>query len=420
MSLYDILACPLCKVAVVRQGQILTCTRCERVYPIVDDVPVLFPDGHVPAIQHEAELALRTGYNPWIERLVMQSLPPGGVVLDLGAGNMGFSLPHVVRMDVTLTPYVDVVGDAHALPFLPGSFDFIFSLAVIEHLRQPFVAAQEMYAALRNGGYVYGECNFVFPYHGYPHHYFGMTQQGIEQVFQPFDKLRSGVATYQMPSFAVRFVLESYRQGLGREGAPDVSDFHALLQNVLDQPLGLYDSRFSEDEALRTAAGVFFFGVKSAAGSSDVIPAVVQAAWRASPALQARFPNWLNLGVAENLMLWAKQEGRNQDPAIAAYLDGLAHFRKQPMAGDELAQFEALAVEEAAFGHIPDSQRAPALPEQLRALEQRAYELEQRIAERDRQIALKNEHIAQLEGHIRSIEGGRLMRLLRALQRTGR
>ncbi len=172
MDLYTILACPVCKGDLLREGDKLICQSCERAYPIVNGVPVLLPDGSVPETEYQHELEVRTDYGLWIPPLVIRSLPRSAIILNLGAGNQKQDLPNVIRMDVTLTPYVDVVGDAHALPFRPGVFDFIFSLAVIEHLRQPFLAAQEMFNALRNGGYVYGDCNFVFAYHGYPHHYF--------------------------------------------------------------------------------------------------------------------------------------------------------------------------------------------------------------------------------------------------------
>jgi uncharacterized protein YbaR (Trm112 family) len=138
MNLYDLLACPSCKVEVIRHGDRLICSACRRVYPIVDGVPVLLPDGSIPATDHQDSLDIRQGYDPWIHRVVIQSLLESAIILDVGAGNMTLDLPNIIRMDVTLTPYVDVVGDIHALPFLPGSFDFIFSLAVFEHLRQPF------------------------------------------------------------------------------------------------------------------------------------------------------------------------------------------------------------------------------------------------------------------------------------------
>ncbi|MCG8353709.1 MAG: class I SAM-dependent methyltransferase [Chloroflexales bacterium] len=411
MNLFDILACPTCKVAIDRHDQTLTCRRCQRSYPIVNSVPVLFPDGSVPMVQHEADLVVRRGYDPWIQRVVMQSLPANAVVLDLGSGNMAFSLPNVIRMDVTLTPYVDVVGDAHAMPFLPGALDFIFALAVIEHLRQPFLAAQEMYDALRMGGYVYGECNFVFPYHGYPHHYFNASQQGLLEVFALFHCLRASVAPYQMPSFAVRFILESYNSYLGASNDPALRPFLELLNNVLAQPLQQYDAYFSEELALRLAAGVFFFGVKSPNGASEVIPAPVLSRWQQSRVLQQRFPDPLNLGMAENLLRWAKTEGQAEDADLAAYFAQIEPFRKGPEELDETqTAFDELPVIEPRFGHIPDEGTAAPLTATMQQLQQRIVELET-------QIQIKNQHIGRLESLQQQIDSSKFMRVLNWVQK---
>lgn len=45
-QLLDILACPACKtpVELVREGTALRCHQCKRVYPIVDDIPVMLID----------------------------------------------------------------------------------------------------------------------------------------------------------------------------------------------------------------------------------------------------------------------------------------------------------------------------------------------------------------------------------------
>ncbi len=179
MSLLDILACPVCKACVRPAADRLCCTGCGRYYPVVGGVPVMLPDAAGRPPEHEGELRLRAGYDPWVHRAVIQSLADDQVVVDCGCGNMTLDDPCIVRMDVKLTPYVDVVGDVHALPFRPGSVDFFLMLAVVEHLRQPFQAADEIFAALKPGGYVYGDCNFVFPYHGYPHHYFNATVHGL-------------------------------------------------------------------------------------------------------------------------------------------------------------------------------------------------------------------------------------------------
>lgn len=391
MDLYSILACPTCKVHVERHAERLVCPQCQGTYPIINEVPVLLPGGAVPATEYQHDLHLRATYDPWIHRVVLQSLPASAIILDLGAGNLTLNLPNVIRMDVTLTPYVDVVGDAHHLPFLPETFDFVFSLAVIEHLRQPFLAAEETYNALRPGGYVYGECNFVFAYHGYPHHYFNASQQGLEQVFGAFDKLRSGVAPYQMPSSAVRMLLQSYLQWMKPAGDGEVQAFRLLLREVLDQPLGTYDGLFTEEGALNVAAGVFFFGRKAPGAASTVLPPVVQATWEREPELQARFPQPFDLGTVPNLLLWATGEGRERFPAIAAGLASLAPFHKQATVDTQAqAQFHALPVVRPDFGNIPDPARAArpagADADKVTKIAERNDQLENSLAERDRYI----------------------------------
>lgn len=408
MSLFNILACPHCKVHVERNDQQLICIKCHRRYPIVNGIPVLLPDSSIPITQYQHELNIRPSYDPWIHRVVLQSLHDSAVILDVGAGNLVLDLPNVIRMDVTLTPYVDIVGDVHALPFLPDTFDFIFSLAVFEHLRQPFVAAREIFAALRNGGYIYNECNFVFAYHGYPHHYFNASKQGLEQVFANFEVLRSGVAPYQMPSFAIRMLLSSYIRDLQSQNKESQA-LKQLFQNVLDQPLGTYDGFFSEDVALNTAAGVFVFGRKHTPKSSEVIPAFVQNAWTQAPDLQQAFPNMFNLGTASNVMIWAKTQGRRQFNAIEEGFRTLTAFQKDGSDHTaDIQSFQALPLVEPVFGNIPDTQRSIILSKTVEQLQEDITDLEAMLTR-------KNEHIVYLESLIEQFTNGRLMKLLSLL-----
>ena len=43
-ELLDILACPLCKTDVRREGDRIVCTVCGRRYPVRDDIPVMLID----------------------------------------------------------------------------------------------------------------------------------------------------------------------------------------------------------------------------------------------------------------------------------------------------------------------------------------------------------------------------------------
>lgn len=45
-DLLEILACPVCKtpVELVKDGAGLRCTKCRRVYPVRDDIPIMLPE----------------------------------------------------------------------------------------------------------------------------------------------------------------------------------------------------------------------------------------------------------------------------------------------------------------------------------------------------------------------------------------
>ena len=327
MNLYDIIACPLCKNDLQPANEALRCVQCGRSYPLVNDVPILLPDPSQLHIQHEAELILRKEYDPWVPRMVLQSLTDAQIVVDAGCGNMELDDPCLIRMDVVLTPYVDVVGDLHAIPFKPGSIDFIFSLAVVEHLRHPFLAADQMYKTLKPGGYVYGECNFIFAYHGYPHHYFNATLHGMKQIFSQFREIRIGVAPYQMPSFALQNIIGNYLHYFQAE-TPSEARFANILRHALEYPLHRYDLKFPSDVAYKLAAGVYFFGQAQPNGDDSLIPPPIWDTYQQSPTLQARFPDPHNLAEPDNLMIWAWTEGRQAYPAIDRFFAELKPFSK--------------------------------------------------------------------------------------------
>jgi SAM-dependent methyltransferase len=103
-------------------------------------------------------------------------LQPGATVLDLGCGprdqqrpveSLGF---RYFGVDVDSTA-ADLLVDAHCLPFHDQSFDAVLSYAVLEHLRDPFVALREITLVLKPGGLYLGTVSQGEPFHAsYLHH----------------------------------------------------------------------------------------------------------------------------------------------------------------------------------------------------------------------------------------------------------
>lgn len=118
----------------------------------------------------------------------MNANAPGLKVLNLGSGTGNFdgllsSEVRMLRMDIDGgKPGIDLVGDALALPFRDSSLDIVYCIAVLEHVRRPWVAAGEITRVLRPGGHVVLELPFLNVIHD-EDDYFRFTDRGIRSLF---------------------------------------------------------------------------------------------------------------------------------------------------------------------------------------------------------------------------------------------
>jgi SAM-dependent methyltransferase len=143
---------------------------------------------------------------------IFRNLPENAFCLSIGGGP---KRPHssLVNLNIGPFPNVDIVADAHMLPYADNSVDVIYCEAVLEHLHDPSRAVREMHRVLKKGGKLFACTPFMQEYHGYPHHYQNYSLTGHRHLFAAanFDIVSSGVCVgpvYTMVSLTATFIHE--------------------------------------------------------------------------------------------------------------------------------------------------------------------------------------------------------------------
>jgi SAM-dependent methyltransferase len=218
----QVLACPECRAAFERTSENqLRCCGCRHTYPMLDRSPVLLPGTPEHAIDERA-LDSPASNNPYPE-IVLSALErvskADGLTLDIGAGRRGYGAGRLVQLEICKYPFTDVVSQFEELPFADDSFDLVFSLAVTEHVKKPWVLAAEMQRVTKPGGEIIVDSAFLQPIHGYPNHYFNMTDVALRDLFARTEVLSLVTAPYQTPWFALRWILNSLMRDLNGDTA---------------------------------------------------------------------------------------------------------------------------------------------------------------------------------------------------------
>lgn len=188
-----------------------------------------------------------------------------GWVLDCGAGRRSIYYPNVVNLEIVDYESTDILGIGEALPFVDGAFDGIISIAVLEHVKHPFACADEIVRVLKPGGKLICCVPFLQPLHGYPHHYYNMSGQGLRALFEG----KLAIDDHQVidsikPIWTLTWFVQSWAQGL--TGKTRDQFLKLRLRDLLVSPLELLDrpwvTQLSAEKNFELASATILFAHK--------------------------------------------------------------------------------------------------------------------------------------------------------------
>jgi SAM-dependent methyltransferase len=169
-----------------------------------------------------------------------------GVVLDCGAGRRSVYFDNVVNFEIVAYDSTDVRGVGEVLPFNSDSFDAVLSLAVLEHVKDPFRCAREIVRVLKPGGDLVCCVPFLQPLHGYPHDYYNMTPQGLRNLFVnqlEIDKIDCYASV--LPIWSLVWILNSWASGLSESMRKEFLEMR--VSELLDSPVSYLDRPFVKE-----------------------------------------------------------------------------------------------------------------------------------------------------------------------------
>src|SRR5262249_1364123 len=149
-----LLVCPIHRTKLTDGAGGLGCRACGTVYRTTATMFDLLPaDVAAQAGIRTTDNVSSLGYDSVAEELINECA--GGLVLDNGAGLRDVYRETVVNLEIVGYPTTDVLAVGQRLPFRDASFDGLLSIAVLEHVRDPFACAAEIHRVLKPGGRAY-------------------------------------------------------------------------------------------------------------------------------------------------------------------------------------------------------------------------------------------------------------------------
>lgn len=184
-------------------------------------------------------------------------------ILIIGSGEVGSGTEkfyqqkdiEIVGIDVYESQFVDVVCDAHYLPFKNNNFDGVWIQAVLEHVVEPRIVVAEIFRVLKLGGIVYSETPFMQQVHEGAHDFNRFTVLGHRYLFRNFELIAYGgnKGAEVVLAWSLKYMVWSIFRSIL------LAKIIGVVSRVLFRPLSYITSKESLHDS---SSGVFFMGRK--------------------------------------------------------------------------------------------------------------------------------------------------------------
>lgn len=184
-------------------------------------------------------------------------------VLIIGSGEKGKGSDNIwnekkilrIGIDVYKSPTVDVICDAHYLPFKKNEYDGVWIQAVLEHVIDPKKVVDEIFRVLKRDGVVYAETPFMQQVHEGAHDFTRFTVTGHRYLFKKFSQITIGGlgGTEIVLAWSIKYFFWSILRNR------KLSSLISFIFELFFRPFSLLTSKKSLYDA---SSGVFFMGRK--------------------------------------------------------------------------------------------------------------------------------------------------------------
>jgi len=155
-------------------------------------------------------------------------------------------------------PNIDIVCDVCEKIDAPSnSFDAVLVIALIEHLRDPYQAVREIYRVLKKGGVIFSVSPFIFKYHPYPYDYQRLTLDGLDRLYEKFEKIESGIIAGPTSSF--RHILANYLSLFTFSSSRHVNNIVRSLVYLFTFPFKWLDLLLVKNKNSEIIAGSYYY-----------------------------------------------------------------------------------------------------------------------------------------------------------------